>query len=114
MIRGDCYGNAVRFVMDDAPLSSESKYRIVHGIPMLGGVKEGGERYGHAWIEYDEDDMVMVYDPYNDMAMPKAVYYKLGGIDYSVIYSWAEAREMLIEEGHYGPWDEKVSEAVHS
>jgi len=76
------------------------------GPPPPAGV--GGVQYGHAWIE----DGNTVIDTSNGrhLVLPRAVYYKVGGIGSNVYrYTVAEARAKLVSTRVYGPWDLQTS-----
>jgi len=101
MKRGDCYEAAAHFVIGNARCPG---IRLVHG-EVTGQGKIAGIRYGHAWVELGD----AVIDPSNGrkICMRKADYYELGKITGGVVrYSPGEARHMLVETLHYGPWSE--------
>jgi len=70
-----------------------------------------GLRYGHAFIEDDEN----VYDFSNnrEIIMPKQLYYYFGDINpkdkkkYRK-YTFKQAREKMVSTGNYGCWDIEV------
>lgn len=51
---------------------------------------------------------------YTEIFAPAEVFYAIGAIEYTVRYSLAEARKLVIETGHAGPWDDKINSAVHA
>jgi hypothetical protein len=100
---GNCYESAANYIIDHPG----DEVFLVHGRPILQGGEFQGVEYGHAWIEYIENDIHMVLDTESGMRIPKALYYMFGQIDYdkSVIYTRQQALEKLTEEGTYGPWN---------
>jgi ribosomal protein S18 acetylase RimI-like enzyme len=111
---GDCYGAALRYMMDNGsdPYSG-SLLRLVHG-EMAGQGPMKGKTFGHAWIEvHDPDnDEPMVIDPSGgrDLHMPISQYYSMGKINklnnYHS-YNHQEALGKALEHGITGPWDLK-------
>ena len=70
---------------------------------MTGQGPIAGIRYGHAWAEIGD----AVIDPSNGRIVcgRKDAYYALGKITGCVVrYSPAEARRLMLETLHYGPW----------
>ena len=111
---GDCYGAALRYMMDNGsdPYSG-SLLRLVHGEVAGQGPMEG-KTFGHAWIEvHDPDnDEPMVIDPSNgrDLHMPISQYYNMGKInelDNYHSYTHQQAIGKALEHGVTGPWDLK-------
>jgi hypothetical protein len=109
--RGDCYYIAGQFAMDNIFTPKKIEYigtpYLVHGeVQGQGAVSH--IRYGHAWIEDDEN----VYDFSNgrELVIPKVIYYAIGDINpdeptkYKK-YTFAEARRKMVDTGHYGCWD---------
>jgi len=109
--KGDCYVIAGQVAM--GIISKEIDFvgtpYVVHGIVTGQGAIEG-LKYGHAWIEDDEN----VYDWSNgrELVFPKAIYYMLGEIEDEdgkiYRYTFDEAREKMLDTGHYGSWDLKT------
>jgi hypothetical protein len=109
--KGDCY-----LVAGQLALEIKNKDIDYKGIPYLvhAEVKHSaieGLRYGHAFIEDDEN----VYDFSNnrEIIMPKQLYYYFGDINprdkkkYRK-YTFKEAREKMLSTGNYGCWDIEV------
>jgi hypothetical protein len=109
--KGDCY-----LVAGQLALEIKNKDIDYKGTPYLvhAEVKHSqieGLRYGHAFIEDDEN----VYDFSNnrEIIMPKQLYYYFGDINprdkkkYRK-YTFKEAREKMLSTGHYGCWDIEV------
>ena len=69
------------------------------------GVLEG-MTYGHAWVL----DGGTVIDKSNgrNLQLPQSLYYGLGRIDQignTHEYTWEQARKIIMEHEHWGPWD---------
>jgi len=101
---GNCYSDA----FDYAQMHPE--WTLVHGIAIVSSGPYAGCEFGHAWCEKEE----AVYDAATGKEVPKVLYYAFGNINYSVEYSWNEARKMAVKTKVFGPWDKKVSQALHS
>jgi hypothetical protein len=106
--KGDCYLVAGQIAMEIRGKKIDYK-----GTPYLvhAEVKHStldGVRFGHAFIEDDEN----VYDFSNnrEIIMPKQLYYYFGGINpkdkkkYRK-YTFKQAREKMLSTGNYGCWD---------
>lgn len=112
---GDCFTTAVE-VANLLVEGGEKDVYIVHGIPLGQAGDAEGLRYWHAWVEVGvavtfpnvehEFTFLNVIDRSNghDLEIPKAIYYKVGNIDQTWRFSVDEAREEMINRGHYGPW----------
>ena len=109
--RGDCYYIAGQFAMDNIFTPKKIDYKgtpyLVHA-EVQGQGKVSNLRYGHAWIEDDEN----VYDFSNDreLIIPKVVYYAIGDIKTDnpkkyQKYTFAEARRKMVQTRNYGCWD---------
>ncbi len=99
-MKGDCYEAAVRFVIGNSRCPG---IQLVHG-EVTGQGPIAGIRYGHAWVEIGD----VVIDPSNGriVCAHKNAYYAIGKITTSVVrYSPSEARRLMLEALHYGPWD---------
>lgn len=104
---GRCYMEALKY------LESRTDGRLVHGI-VTGQKQIEGVRYGHAWVEFEEDGMEFVYDTTNEKVFPRVLYYAVGQITDTKSYSLEEAYRECLKHRHYGPWDSVISEAVHN
>ena len=102
--RGECFLNAFFFV-DQNPA-----WDVVHGIP-LGRCPIEGVRYAHAWNEITHDGIRWVYEAYTDVLMPAALYYLIGAIKYTKIYTHRETMTHARKSAHAGPWDAKINQA---
>jgi hypothetical protein len=109
--RGDCYEAAAQFCMGSVymaePVEFVGEPYLVHA-EVKGQGKAEGIRFGHAWIEDDEN----VYDYSNGrkIVMPKIVYYAIGDIhtensEKYQRYTFPEARAKMLKTKHYGSWD---------
>jgi hypothetical protein len=102
--RGECFHNAF-FFADQNPA-----WDIVHGIP-LGRGPIDGVRYAHAWNEITHNGVRWAYDAATDLLMPAQLFYLLGAINLSIAYTYREARELVRQTQHTGPWDFTISQA---
>lgn len=108
--KGNCYQAAGDFAIGKffAPhIDFIGEPYIVHAEVKGQGQLEG-IRYGHAWVEDDEN----VYDHSNgrEIKLPKQIYYLLGDIKTDDPkkyrkYTFAEARKKMLDTGTYGCWD---------
>jgi hypothetical protein len=94
--KGQCYELAGKYVLD-----TNREATLVHGRPTL--QRPPYEKYGHAWIEEDDE----VYDPCADVRMSRQVYYAIGNIDEDETreYSHEDLVDKINEFGHWGPWE---------
>lgn len=108
---GDCYEAAGQFCMGSVfmpePIEFVGEPHLVHA-EVKGQGKAEGIRFGHAWVEDDEN----VYDYSNGrrIVMPKVVYYAIGDIQSDnpmkyQRYTFSEARAKMLKTKHYGSWD---------
>ena len=100
-MNGDCYEAAARFVIGNARCPG---ILLIHG-EVTGQGPIAGIRYGHAWVEIGD----AVIDPSNGRIVwgRKSAYYAIGKITTRVArYSPSEARRLMLENLHYGPWEE--------
>jgi hypothetical protein len=109
--KGDCYEAAGQFCMGSVympePIEFIGEPHLVHA-EVKGQGKAEGIRFGHAWVEDDEN----VYDYSNgrQIIMPKVVYYAIGDIQTEnpqkyQRYTFPEARAKMLKTKHYGSWD---------
>lgn len=52
---GDCYSTALNTAVELAAVNPTAKVRIVHGVPLGTGGEAEGIRFGHAWVEVEND-----------------------------------------------------------
>ena len=103
---GDCYKAAGDFCML-APVEFIGEPYLVHA-EVKGQGKAEGIRFGHAWVEDDEN----VYDYSNgrEIVMTKVIYYAIGDIQTNnpkkyQKYTIPEARAKMLKTKNYGSWD---------
>ena len=103
---GDCYKSAGDFCML-APVEFIGEPYLVHA-EVKGQGKAEGIRFGHAWVEDDEN----VYDYSNgrEIVLPKVIYYAIGDIETNNSkkyqkYTIPEARAKMLKTKNYGSWD---------
>ena len=101
---GDCYEAAAQYMMSRC-MMGECNLVLLHGEVMGQGHLEG-TTFGHAWVL----DGGNVVDKSNgrDLQLPQQLYYAIGQIDNIGNvheYTWEEARRMLVDFEHYGPWE---------
>lgn len=96
---GDCFRVAATIVTDGDP-----DMELCHGTPVGRGEANGGQRYHHAWVE--QGDRVIDRSNGLNLNVSRGAYYSLGRIDEASVtrYTPAEARRLLLEHEHYGPW----------
>lgn len=105
--KGDCYQSSLDNFMN---LAGDSSARLVHATVMGRGPVEG-IRFGHAWVERDEQvdgqTVRMAIDRANglDVHTPAAVYRALGQAEDLREYTFTEMAEFALLTGHYGPWE---------
>ena len=108
---GDCYEAAGQFCMGSVfmpePIEFVGEPHLVHA-EVKGQGKAEGIRFGHAWVEDEEN----VYDYSNGrrIVMPKVIYYAIGDIQTEhpekyQRYTFPEARAKMLKTKHYGSWD---------
>ena len=105
---GDCYEAAGKFMMDNC-MFGRCDLILVHG-EVMGQGHLSGVTYGHAWV-LDGETVIDVSNGKN-LQMPRDVYYSIGQI--SNIgnvheYTWDEARRLIVEKEHWGPWQLETS-----
>jgi len=102
---GDCYEAAGKYMMDKCVFGDDCNLVLVHGEVAGQGALEG-VTFGHAWVL----DGGTAIDRSNggNLQLPQAIYYAVGQIDRignTHEYTWEQARKMIIEYEHWGPWD---------
>lgn len=110
-VNGDCYLVAGQMAMKiyDKKINYIGTPYLVHAEVRHSKIEN--LRYGHAFIEDDEN----VYDFSNNrkIIMPKQIYYYFGDINpkdknkYKK-YNFKQAKEKMLSTGNYGCWDIKV------
>lgn len=109
---GDCFPAAYHSAMDEGGV-------VVHGV-VRGQGEVAGMYFDHAWAEVEGDLIpgvpaearvhVTVIDRSNgnDVSMPAVAYYALGGITEDRVrrYELKKYHELILEAGHYGPFED--------
>jgi hypothetical protein len=95
---GDCYIVAGQEALNR---SYNDKAFVCHG-SVVGQGRILGVKYTHAWIEFN--GLVIDKSNGNDVTMTKEIYYKIGNVSDIKRYSFKEARDKMIETGHFGNW----------
>jgi hypothetical protein len=101
---GDCYEAAGKYMMDNCMFGC-SNMILVHAEVMGQGPLEG-TTFGHAWVL--NGGTVVDMSNGRNLQLPQEVYYALGQIDRIGNiheYTWEEARQMIVDNEHWGPWD---------
>lgn len=95
---GTCYEDAATALIEGPRFSG---WVLVHGRPTL--TRPPFVRYGHAWLECGG----MVYDAATRTLLPRPLYYGAGQITDEERYTYTreEARRMLLDHEHWGPWE---------
>ena len=108
-MNGDCYMVAAKLVTDGGAPDGAV---LCHGTCTGQGPIEG-VAFGHAWVEYEGRvgpwPVTMVIDKSNgcNWHAPAPGYYSLGECRDVVRYTADEARAMMREHEHFGPWHEE-------
>lgn len=99
---GDCYRQAFHAAERVAALTFEPVH-VVHALVVN---PDDGTLHVHAWAECAD----MAYDQSIGelQAVPKALYYRLGGVGAVRRYSIPEVRHLTCLHQHWGPWDEPL------
>ncbi len=100
---GDCYQKALRYMESH----HSSTLRLVHGLVDGQGALKG-ITYNHAWVEDGDNIIDMTLPKELQKALNKTIYYALGNIKTVCRYTHEEMREKVLEEGTYGPWEDKL------
>ena len=126
MKTGNCYENSGRIFMDINMGFSDMRgwgdkgqWTLVHALVTGQGPIEG-LTFGHAWLEWEtESGLVFALDTAAlesggiellDQAkmVPAVVYRKVAETKFVVEYEWTEAKRMIVDEGHWGPWADEM------
>ncbi len=105
MKAGNCYENSAEWVLQ----KGNDQFNLVHGICTHA---KDLVRMGHAWAEHASKGFV--YDVSTGLFLNKEMYYRLGVVSDTVVYSCDEVEKMMLKEMCYGPWDEKIKKAPHN
>jgi len=103
---GDCYEAAGKYMMMKCQLGGDcTNLRLVHG-EVQGQGHLDGVTYGHAWV-LDGGTVIDVSNGRN-LQLPQEIYYAIGQIDNIGNiheYTWEEARRLIVDFEHWGPWE---------
>lgn len=106
--KGDCFTKAWRLANEAAEEGCDMV--IVHGLPVGRGEQNEGQRFWHAWSEYEEGGEWWVFDYSNDQELvtKREWYYKIGQIEEEKVwrYSLEAAAVNGLQQDTYGPWVE--------
>ena len=99
---GDCYEVHTKAILEghDGVLCHGTVYH-----PSVGW-------HGHCWIEEGDGDIVIDYSNGHCAALRKERYYEAGRVKDVKKYNTEEVRELTLQEGTYGPWNEKEKEEL--
>lgn len=120
--RGNCFTVAAGFVRSSAPAlmctasgipyrkDAKGPFRVVHGLPIATGGPAEGERYWHAWIEVNGDDVgravVLDYSNGKEAHIPRILFYAVGQLAEEHVWRFtlAESEQLFRKHRHCGPW----------
>jgi len=126
MLKGNCFENSLRFIVDESLDNPKRKLTLVHAtVTGTKGYVEG-EKYSHAFvierIVYEKLPGIQIGDPYIDIAIdvsrdynnpfaaPLDLYRDIGNVHNEVHYCLEEARHMLHLHENFGPWDDRETD----
>lgn len=94
---GNCYQVAGNMILNDGIPGLV----LCHGYPFS---PSKGRRIRHAWCELG--DVVFDFSNEKEVVTRKEIYYEIGKLNERFIsrYSEKEAKELMLETGHYGDW----------
>lgn len=81
---------------------------LVHGVARSQNELTLGDKMIHSWVEYNGYCFDYIDDKLK--CIKKELYYKLGCIEDTTIYTLDEAIKNCDESGHYGFWNKKYYE----
>jgi hypothetical protein len=102
---GDCYRAAGRHAVENY---GKPGLRVVHGVgkPIVGPYK--GQRFAHAWVEYDGK----AYDYSNGgcISTEAEIYRLLLGMFDCEEYTVQQVNANGLRTGHWGPWENRLEQ----
>jgi hypothetical protein len=100
---GDCYQAAIRCAEDLR--GSAADVEVVHA-DVMGQGPIDGVVHGHAWVELDRK---VVFDRSNGRRLIAHAeqYHAAGQAENVRRYTLEEARRLMVETGHFGPWEKE-------
>lgn len=102
---GDCFSVAADIVMEYQGPGGEDLV-LVHGT-VIGQGKIAGIPHEHAWVEVPSCGLVLDQSNGLNVCVSRVRYYEIGQITNVRRYSKHEAEQMMLDNGHYGPWEEQ-------
>lgn len=100
---GDCFVAGFNLAWQMG-LQFEDVY-LVHGIATGTGGDIIGQRYWHAWVEWQ--DVAFDQSNGNDIAIRKDEYHRIGQIENVKRYPARRLLRFITDAGHYGPWHDR-------
>lgn len=97
---GDCYVVGCKTMLDEA-ISFTSDWRLCHGNVWH---SEAGW-HGHCWIEIADGHIVVDDSNGHNVTVMSESYYRVGKVKDVKRYTREEARNLVLQEGNYGPWE---------
>lgn len=116
---GDCFPVAANLFLNDY---DRPQAWLVHGQPLGQAGNAAGLRHWHAWVEHEQTldfplpdgsfctvTLIQVDDRANGrtVKLPQSAYYSIGRIETVRRYDHPKVIRLLLETGHYGPWEEE-------
>ena len=102
LANGDCYKVGCEAMLDTAiDETLMEDWRLCHGAvwhPSAGW-------HGHCWIEIAGGHIVVDNSNGHNATARSEGYYRVGKVKEVKRYTREEARQMVLKEGTYGPWD---------
>jgi hypothetical protein len=97
---GDCFAAAAKFIRDQSVSEYARDYRLIHG--NLAQLRQDAP-VNHAWVELH--DVVFEVSNGQNHVFPRDKYYESNGVTTVREYTSDEAIVLMIQHGHWGPWD---------
>lgn len=102
--KGNCFSSAVDTLILLSNNGQDKSCKLVHGLVTSSSGDTAGLVHSHAWVERF-NEVVFDFSNGNEVIMPIKDYYALGKITKIKKYNPSEAFKLLVDTGHYGPWD---------
>ena len=103
---GDCYRAAAELVIRRPDLNLTLVHATCTGHGVIAGVN-----FGHAFAE--AGDVVFDFSQGREAVVRKEIYYKAGTVRDTQTYTRAEACQMMLATGNYGPWRDGAKKVAH-
>jgi hypothetical protein len=102
---GNCFEVAALIITD---YSLRLNLRLVHAEVSGRGPLEG-KTFVHAWVEDPDSGLAIDQSNGLDVAIPIEFYRAGARIRGDIVsYTFKEAARLMLEHGHYGPWDARL------